>query len=337
MRGVAGPDATAGALALDLAATVVAAVRPALGDPAARARVSVAPGGDATLAIDELAESVVADWARRAGDVGYYSEDRGLVVHGRPRHFLVVDPIDGTRPAAAGLESCAVSVAVVPPDEGARLGDVEFGVVHEIKTGDRYWAVRGRGARGERADGTPIALRPSANVDLRALLWEAGLRGRPSLPMAVVLEALVDGASMGGGAFSLGSAAFALTRVANGQLDAYVDPGRRVLDAHPELEPEFLRVGEGAVCTNFPYDVAAGVLVVEEAGGIVTMADGSTVHDHPAIGSGREHGLAVLASGNPRLHAALLDALDRGLGALGVWLRGERHGQATADRTAGPG
>src|SRR5262249_18389539 len=162
-----------------------------------------------TLAIDEIAESVVESMLREAGDVGFYSEDRGLVVFGRPRCFLVVDPIDGTRPAAAGLESCAVSIGVTPPDESSRLGDVEFGVVHELKTGDGYWAARGGGAFGARKDGTAIALRPSTATDLGSLFWEAGLRGRPSMPMAVVLEALTDGCSMGGGVFSLGSAAFA--------------------------------------------------------------------------------------------------------------------------------
>jgi myo-inositol-1(or 4)-monophosphatase len=310
-----------GKLALDVAAAVARAVAPALGTTAGRVRVSRAPGGDATLAIDEIAESVVESMLAEAGDVGFYSEDRGLVVFGQPRCFYVVDPIDGTRPAAAGLESCAVSIGVTPPDEAARLGDVAFGVVHELKTGDRYWASRDGGAHGARADGSPIALAPSPAVDLTALFWEAGLRGRPSLPMAVVLEALTDGCSMGGGQFSLGSAAFALTRVANGQLDAYVDAGHRVLDAFPALEPDFLRVGEGAVCTNFPYDVAAGALIVEEAGGVVTMADGTPVGDHPAIGSSREHGLAVLASGNPELHERLLTALDRGLDDLARWTR----------------
>jgi myo-inositol-1(or 4)-monophosphatase len=311
----------AGALALDVAAAVAHAVGPELGTVAGRVRVHRAPGGDATLAIDEIAESVVEAMLRDAGDVGFYSEDRGLVVYGRPRCFLVVDPIDGTRPAAAGLESCVVSIGVTPPDEAARLGDVSFGVVHELKTGDRYWAARSGGAFGARADGTTIALSPSTATDLASLFWEAGLRGRPSMPMAVVLEALTDGCSMGGGVFSLGSAAFALTRVANGQLDAYVDAGRRVLDTYPELEPDFLRVGEGAVCTNFPYDIAAGALIVEEAGGVVTMADGRPVADHPAIGSGREKGLAVLASGNPELHERLLAALADGLDTLGEWLR----------------
>jgi myo-inositol-1(or 4)-monophosphatase len=283
--------------------------------------VGVSPGGDATLAIDEVAESVVERELTRVGDIGFYSEDRGLVEIGRPRYYLVIDPVDGTRPAAAGLESCAVSIGVVPPVADATLGDVSFGVVHELKSGDRYWATRGEGARGARADGAPIPLLPSSNTDLDTLFWEAGLRGRPSLPMAVVLEGLTDGASMGGGVFSLGSAAFALTRVANGQLDAYVDAGRRVLDTYPELEAEFLRVGEGSVCTNFPYDVAAGALVVQEAGGVVTMADGSPLAGHPALGSGRAEGLAVLASGSPVLHERLLGALDEGLAALGRFPR----------------
>jgi myo-inositol-1(or 4)-monophosphatase len=310
----------AGALARRVAAAVAAAVQPLLGRPEARARVGVAPGGDATLAIDEVAEAVVERLLRAEGDVGFYSEDRGLVVFGRPRWFLVVDPVDGTRPAAAGLESCAVSIGVTPPREDATLGDVTDGVVHELKTGDRYWATRGGGAAAARADGTPIPLVPSAATDLSALFWTAGLRGRPSLPMAVVLEELTDGASMGGGTFELGSAAFALTRVANGQLDAYVDVGRRALDAYPALEPAFLRVGEGAVCTNFPYDVAAGALVLAEAGGVVTRADGSSLAPVPAIGSGRAHGLDVLATGSAALHAAVRTVLDRGLDALGAWL-----------------
>lgn len=171
-----------------------------------------------------------------------------------------------------------------------------------------------------------MPLVPSRNTDLSALFWTAGLRGRPSLPMAVVLEELADGCSMGGGTFELGSAAFALTRVATGQLDAYVDVGRRALDAHPDLEPAFLAVGEGAVCTNFPYDVAAGALILHELGAPCTRADGSSLAAVPAIGSGREHGLDVLAAGTPALHAAVLAVLDRGIDALGAWLAARATG-----------
>ena len=270
-------------LALEVAARIRDAVIPRLGTAHARERVARAPGGDATLAIDEVAERVLEDVLAAEGDIGFYSEDRGLVTYGRPRALLVVDPIDGTRPAAAGLESACVSVAVVPPSEDARLGDVSFGVVHELKSGQRFWASRGGGPRAEGASGEPVELRRSANTDLTALFWTAGLRGRPLLPTSVVLEELVDGSSMGGGYFDLGSAAFNMTRIVTGQLDAYVDVGRRIVDECPETEPAFLAVGEGSVCTNFPYDVAAATLIVQEAGGLVTHADGRSLDGHPVV------------------------------------------------------
>ncbi len=315
----AAPPGQPGKLAeLDaLAASVAAAVRetvfPLLGTAAARARVGRAPGGDATLHIDEIAERVVEQHLEAAGDVGFYSEDRGLVVYGRPRAFFVVDPVDGTRPAAAGLESCCVSIGVAPPSEDARLGEVSFGVVHELKTGAQFLASRGNGAHAQAADGSPIPFAPSANTDLTALFWTAGLRGRALLPTSVVLEELVDGSSMGGGYFDLGSAAFNLTRLATGQLDAYVDVGRRIVDEVPSTEPAFLRAGEGSICTNFPYAVAAAALIVAEAGGVVTHADGRLLDDHPAIGSSRREGLAVLGAANPELHGLLLAAVDKGI------------------------
>ncbi|MGH9030999.1 MAG: inositol monophosphatase family protein [Acidimicrobiia bacterium] len=306
-------------LADELAGLVRTAVAPYLGTAESRDRVGWAPGGDATLAIDEVAERVIDDHLRAAGDIGYYSEDRGLVVYGRPRAFFVIDPVDGTRPAAAGLESCCVSIAVTPPSEDARLGDVSYGVVEELKTGARFSARAGEGAGAVTVAGEPITLRLSGNTDLSALFWTAGLRGRPLLPTSVVLEELVDGSSMGGGYFDLGSAAFNLTRIATGQLDAYVDVGRRIVDEVPATETAFRAAGEGSVCTNFPYDVAAAALIVREAGGIVTSASGDSLDHHPAIGSSREHGLAVLGAANEPLHRALLAAVDRGMARLREW------------------
>lgn len=307
-------------LALEVAARVREAVAPMLGEARARERVGRAPGGDATLAIDAVAERVVEDTLAEAGDIGFYSEDRGLVTYGRPRAFLVIDPVDGTRPAAAGLESCCVSVAVVPPSEDARLGDVSFGVVHELKSGQRLWATRDEGAQGATATGEALALGLSANTDLRRMFWTAGTRGRPMLPTSVVLEDLVDGCSLSGGYFDLGSASFNMTRLVTGQLDSYVDVGRRIVDECPATEPAFLAVGEGAITTNFPYDIAAAMLIVREAGGLVTHADGRPLDDHPVVGSSRAHGLAVLASANRPLHDALLAALDRGMNRLQAWV-----------------
>jgi myo-inositol-1(or 4)-monophosphatase len=193
------------------------------------------------------------------------------------------------------------------------LGDVEFGVVHEIKSGQRFSAGRGDGARVARADGSTVPVALSDNTDLRALFWTAGLRGRPALPLTLLLEDLIDGSSMHGGFFDLGSATFCMTRIVTGQLDAYVDMGRRVLDELPELEAAFRAAGDGAVCTNFPYDVAAAALIVTEAGGIVTAADGGPLAPSPAVGSGDGFGVAVIASASEALHELLLDAAGQGM------------------------
>src|SRR5207249_1814376 len=115
-------------LAVELAALVRNAVVPHLGRMGARARTGSAPGGDATLAIDDVAEHLVYERLAAEGDIAFYSEDQGFVSFGTPRACFVIDPIDGTRPAAAGLESACVSVAVLPPRDDATLGDVTFGV-----------------------------------------------------------------------------------------------------------------------------------------------------------------------------------------------------------------
>src|SRR3954453_11709369 len=80
-------------------------------------------GGDVTFAIDEEAEAMIEPFlAARAPNVAFYSEDRGLVEPaGKGDHVLVIDPIDGTRPAMAGLEACCVSVAAAPLRDGVTM------------------------------------------------------------------------------------------------------------------------------------------------------------------------------------------------------------------------
>ena len=138
--------------------------------------------------------------------------------------------------------------------------------------------------------------------------------------MTVVLEDLIDGSSMRGGYFDLGSATFNMTRIVTGQLDAYVDVGRRVVDEFPATEAAFRAAGEGAVCTNFPYDVAAAALIVQEAGGVVTEADGRSLDDHPGGRVGRAYGIAVLASASAGAARAPPRRRRPGHERLGAWL-----------------
>src|SRR5205814_892852 len=101
--------------------------------------------------------------------------------------------------------------------------------------------------------------------------------------------------------------------VLTGQLDAYIEPGPRIIEELPESRAEFERVGGGAVLNNTPYDIAAAALCLEEGGAIVTDAAGRSLADRPLLGSGPEHQMSVLASANPRLHARLVEAVDAGM------------------------
>src|ERR687892_884656 len=125
-------------LVCDLAETLREEVLPHLGAHAGRAHLGAAEGGDVTFQIDEHAETrMEAFLAERAPEVSFYSEDRGLVspAGDRAEWGLVVDPIDGTRPALAGLESCCVSVALAPLREDVVAGAVTASCVVEVPSG----------------------------------------------------------------------------------------------------------------------------------------------------------------------------------------------------------
>jgi myo-inositol-1(or 4)-monophosphatase len=307
-------------LVRDLALALRECVLPHLGSHAARAHEAEAAGGDVTFAIDAEAErELEAFLAERAPDLAFYSEDRGLVEPGgAARAVLVVDPIDGTRPALAGLESCCVSVAAAPlyGERAARastrshgepsMGDVTVGCVVEIPSGQVFLAERGAGI----VEGPPVLLSRNERID--RMFWAYGFRGRPARPMAEVLGDLIDASSVGGATFELGSAAFDMTRIVTGQLDACVEPGPRLVEEVPGMREQFERVGGGAVLNNSPYDLAAAALILEEAGAVVTDANGRSLAACPLLGSTHQFQMSVVASGNAALQGAILRALDAG-------------------------
>jgi len=302
------------ALVAEIAEALRERVHPLLGAHSGRAHAAEAVGGDVTFAIDADAEAFLERFlSERASGLALYSEDRGLVEPpGGADAVLVVDPIDGTRPALAGLESACVAVALAPMRGGEpTMGDVEAGCVVEIKTGARFLAVRGEGVE---ARGARVA--PTAAADLDRLFWIYGFRGRPAGPMVEVLGELIDRSSVGGASFDLGSAAFAVTRVLTGQVDAYVEPGPRLVEEVPGMRERFEAVGRGAILNNSPYDLAAAALCLTEAGGLVTDARGRALDDRPLLGSGPGHQMSVIASSNPALHALLVRAVDAGIGRL---------------------
>jgi myo-inositol-1(or 4)-monophosphatase len=313
------------ALVRELALALRERVLPMLGSHAGRAHGhELAEGGDITFAIDAAAEELLASFlAERAPHLAFYSEDRGLVLPaGEADTVLVVDPIDGTRPALAGFEACCVSVAAAPLREGVTMGEVSVGCVVEIPSGTVFLAERGRGL----IESPPVRL--SKNESIERMFWVYGFRGRPTRIYAEVLGEMIDASSVGGGTFELGSATYDMTRVLTGQLDAYVEPGPRILEELPETRSEFERVGGGAVLNNSPYDLAAATLCLEEGGAIVTDAAGRSLADRPLLGAAAEFQMSVVASAGPRLHERVLEQVDAGMERLAFSFAGTAESES---------
>ena len=299
-------------LVLELGRRLRDRVLPELGSHAGRAATAGGAGGDLTFAVDELAEQTLERFlAERAPRIAFYSEDRGLVAPADATDVLIVDPIDGTRPAMAGLESACVSVALAPLGDGEpTMADIQIGCVVEIKSGDWFLAERGGGLRSSRQ----VGLSPETEVS--RMFWGYGFRGRPARPTVEVLGDLIDSSSVGGGTFELGSQSFVMTRIATGQLDAVVEVGSRLIEDVPGMREEFERVGRGEVLNNSPYDLAAAWLCLREAGGVVSDGWGEPLDRHRLLGSGHEFQMSSISACTATLHRALVEAVEQGIARL---------------------
>jgi myo-inositol-1(or 4)-monophosphatase len=160
----------------------------------------------------------------------------------------LVDPVDGTTSFVHGRADWAVSVAATGPD-----GELLVGVVVEPALGRTTWAARGEGCF---ADGARMP--PLRQADLSRALVELNL-GRPEQRPGAgrVLDAVLPAVR---DVRRGGSAAAALAAVATGRADAAWLPGLQ------------------------PWDCAAGVLLVEEAGGTVGDLGGPVQVAVPASG-----------------------------------------------------
>ena len=172
----------------------------------------------------------------------------------------IIDPLDGTTNYLHGYPVYAVSIGV------ARAGKLEAGFVLNSATGEEWSAVRNGGAF---LDGSRIGV-SSIDVLSRALIGTGfPFKALHQLPVYTLQLAAVLRATSG--VRRAGSAALDLCHVATGVFDGFWE-----LDLAP-------------------WDVAAGALIVREAGGVVTRLDGSS----DILGSGS------LLAGNPVIHAGL--------------------------------
>ena len=165
----------------------------------------------------------------------------------------IVDPLDGTTNYLHGHPQFAASVGVGRWCAGGPGGEdkivLEAGAVNAPKTGETWWAKRGEGAY---KNGQTIQV--SALQSMRTALVGTGFPFKKPELVARYLEEFQRVLPASGGVRRAGSAALDLCYLAEGILDGF-------------WEEDYLS----------PWDVAAGLVILSEAGGVATRIDGSDI------------------------------------------------------------
>ena len=229
-------------------------------------------GGDAMKPVDLAAEKAIVETLQQC-EISFtlVSEESGVQAFGEtPRQcYVTVDPIDGTTNLVRGLPFYASSIAV---SAEPMLSSVHAGVVADLAHDTLYFAQRGKGAYhdGEKITASQLSVLGEAVV---------GLDLNTSSVKEVVprLTRLIESA---GHIRHFGANALELCYVAEGLTDAFVDI-------------------RGKLRTT---DIAAGFLILREAGGIITVPEGETLDAklHP------RQKVKFVASGNANIHKGIL-------------------------------
>ncbi len=214
--------------------------------------------------VDHLAEEAIIQTIQKAyPDHGFLAEESGATSGNE--YEWVIDPLDGTTNFLHNFPQYAVSIAM------RHKGRLEIAVVYDPIKQEMFTAARGSGAH---LNGKRIRVTKRAN--LKGALLGTGI---PFRNMAILenylhmLRALIPGSA---GVRRAGSAALDLAYVAAGRLDGFWEY---------ELNP---------------WDIAAGILLIEEAGGLVSDFKGG--FDYFQSGN--------VVAANPKILKAIIQAIE---------------------------
>ena len=216
-----------------------------------------------TEADKEAEEAVVRILHRAFPDHAILSEEGGGIEQ-PSQHRWIIDPLDGTTNFAHAYPHCCVSIGY------ERRGRVELGVIFDALRNELFVARRGQGATLNRR---PISVSRAAALNTALLAtgfpYDRSARRRFYLTFWEAMMTRVHGVRR------TGSAALDLAWVACGRMDGFWEFGLK------------------------PWDIAAGLLLVQEAGGKVTNMDGTKL----SLTAGR------IVATNRRLHKELLSVI----------------------------
>ena len=219
----------------------------------------------ADLEVERMFRALIADRFPSHTVLGEETADAGVDSNTTSCRWII-DPVDGTTNFAHGLAIFCVSIALEIE------GRVELGVVYDPIGEELFTAERGEGAR---LNGVPLVVSPTDTLDDALLVTGFPYNVREERRIAVALFDAFLGEAQA--VRRLGSAALDLCYVAAGRVDGYWET------------------------KIHPWDVAAGGLMVREAGGLVTGLDGSAFHPF--------HGDLIASNG--RVHPPMLQIVSR--------------------------
>ena len=220
---------------------------------------------DFVTQVDQAAEQAVIDVVRRAYPAhAILAEESGPLQGADAEYRWIIDPLDGTTNFIHGFPQYCVSIAV------QHRGTISHGVVYDPAKNELFTASRGRGAfLNERR------MRVSRCRRLEAALVGTGFPFKELSRLELYVRQLQTMMTSTAGVRRAGSAALDLAYVAAGRLDAFWEMG---LSA---------------------WDMAAGALLIQEAGGLVGDFSGESGY----LETGD------IAAGTPKVFVQLLQAL----------------------------
>ncbi len=271
------------------------AVREYVGTELAGTEVKTGADGTPTSFIDQVAEEKIINILKNADVYSYLvSEEIGELKLGKgskrsinltqelrrtdldedetPKFIFLIDPVDGTNNAIKEIPAYAISIAIAEVNQGrvATINDVELGFLYNLANGNFFEAEKGKGCKLNNE-----SVKPSNIINVNQMTLGGFTKTGTS-----EASKLVDSARR---MRVLGSVVLELSYVASGKYDAFLDlRGSRIID------------------------IAAGKLILEEAGGIITDKYGQKLNNVLSI----YEKTIVVAANNEIMHKEIIDILN---------------------------
>ncbi|MDH4232319.1 MAG: hypothetical protein OEW04_09870 [Nitrospirota bacterium] len=208
--------------------------------PGRQSSLGVGAAGDKTFPVDRLAEEIIVAGLKALKEpLTIVSEEMGVMELRGGGPMVLIDPVDGSKNAVAGIPFYCTSIAVA---DGHTLGDVRLSYIINLSNGEEFWAEAGSGAflKDRR-------IHTQEDDTFSLIAYEARFPGK-DIPAIIPLLAQSRKTRC------LGATALDLAYLASGAASVFVTSS-----------------------LSRSFDFAGGWLLVKEAGGITTNSAGEPI------------------------------------------------------------